>query len=220
MKAEKLSANLYILMGETLQEGDVSIASTSQENSTTMWHRRLGHMLERGLKVLAKRDLLPELKSVSLPFCEHCVVSKQNRLKFDRSTTKSKHILDLIHSDVWESPQMSLGGAKYFISFIDDYSRRLWVYPIKKKSDVFSIFKQFKALIELETGKKIKCLRIDNGGEYTNGDFLSFCKEEGIMRQFTVAHTPQQNGVAERMNRTLLERTRAMLRTAGLAKSF
>lgn len=69
MKAEKLSTNLYIIMGETLQEGDVSIASTSQENSTTMWHRKLGHMSERGLEVLAERYLLPGLKSVSLPFC-------------------------------------------------------------------------------------------------------------------------------------------------------
>lgn len=150
MKEEKLSSNIYILMGETLQEGDVSVASTSQENSMTTWHHRLGHMSERGLKVLVERDLLLGLKSVSLPFCEQCVIRKQHRLKFDRSTTKSKHILELIHSDVWESSQMSLGGPKYFVSFIDDYSRRLWIYPIKKKSDVFSIFKHFKALVELE----------------------------------------------------------------------
>ena len=94
------------------------------------------------------------------------------------------------------------------------------MYPIKKKSDVFPVFKAFKAQIELETRKKIKCLRTDNGGEYIDVDFLTFCKQEGIVRQFTVAHTPQQNGVAERMNRTLLERTSAMLKTAGMAKSF
>ena len=220
MKAEKISANLYMLLGDTLQEADASVAAASQEDSTTMWHRRLGHMSERGLKILAERKLLPGLTSVSLPFCEHCVTSKQHRLKFDRSTARSKYILDLIHSDVWESPEMSLGGAKYFVSFIDDYSRRLWVYPIKKKSDVFPVFKVLKAQVELETGKKIKCLRTDNGGEYTDGEFLAFCKQEGIKRQFTVSHTPQQNGVAERMNRTLLERTRAMLQTARLAKSF
>ena len=94
------------------------------------------------------------------------------------------------------------------------------MYPIKKKSDVFPVFKEFKAQVELETGKRIKCLRTDNGGEYTDGNFLAFCKQEGMKRQFTNAYTPQQNGVAERMNRTLLERTRAMLNTAGLAKSF
>ncbi|KAL4337997.1 hypothetical protein AHAS_Ahas12G0166100 [Arachis hypogaea] len=115
---------------------------------------------------------------------------------------------------------MSLGGAKYLVSFIDDYSRRLWMYPIKKKSDVFAMFKEFKAKLEIESGKKIKCLRTDNGGEYVDGDFLTFCKQAVIQRQFTVAYTPQQNGVTERMNRTLLERARAMLQTEGLAKSF
>ncbi|KAL4355798.1 hypothetical protein AHAS_Ahas09G0022700 [Arachis hypogaea] len=82
------------------------------------------------------------------------------------------------------------------------------------------MFKEFKAKLELESGKKIKCLRTDNGGEYVDGDFLTFCKQAGIQRQFTVAYTPQQNGVTEQMNRTLLERARAMLQTAGLAKSF
>jgi len=106
------------------------------------------------------------------------------------------------------------------VSFIDDYSRRLWVYPIKRKSDVFPVFKEFKARVELETGKRIKCLRTGNGGEYVDGDFLAFCKQKGIIRQFYVPHTPQQNGVAERMNRTLLEKTRVMQSTAGLTKSF
>jgi len=75
---------------------------------------------------------------------------------------------------------MSLGGAKYFVSSIDDYSRRIWVYPIKKKLDVFLAFKEFKARVELEFGKRIKCLRTDNGGEYIDADFLAFCKQEGI----------------------------------------
>ena len=91
---------------------------------------------------------------------------------------------------------------------------------LKKKSDVFPAFKEYKAHVKLESGKKIKCLRTDTGGEYTNGEFLAFCKQECIQRQFTVAYTLQQNGVAERMNRTLTERIRAMLRTAGLPNSF
>ncbi|KAL3846133.1 hypothetical protein ACJIZ3_003536 [Penstemon smallii] len=215
MKAEKIAANLYMLKGETQQEGEASIASeTSAENLTMMWHLKLGHMSERGLKILAEQKLLPGLKKVSLSFCEHCVTSKQHRLKFNNSSVRNKAILELIHSDVWQAPVMSLGGARYYVSFIDDYSRRCWVYPIKKKSDVFY------ARVELEFEKKIKCLRTDNGREYTCNEFDNFCQQEGIKRQFTVAYTPQQNGVAERMNRTLLECTRAMLRTAGMAKSF
>ncbi|KAH9726512.1 hypothetical protein KPL70_008282 [Citrus sinensis] len=200
-------------------EADTYVTSNGEE-STMMWHLKLGHMSEQSLKILSERKLLPGLKSVSLPFCEHCVISKEYSLKFSRSIARSKYILDLIHSDVWESPDISMGGAKYMVTFIDDYSRRCWVYLIKKKSDVFPVFKEYKARVELESGKKIKCLRTDNGGEYTDGEFLAFCKQEGIQRQFTVAYTPQQNGVAEWMNRTLTERIRAMLRTAGLPNSF
>ncbi|KAH9802840.1 retrovirus-related pol polyprotein from transposon TNT 1-94-like protein [Citrus sinensis] len=218
MKAGKIGANLFMFKGETLQEADACVAS-NEEESTMMWHLKLGHMSEQGLKILSERKLLPGLKSISLPFCEHCVISKQHRLKFSRSIARSKCILDF-HFDVWESPDISMRGAKYIVTFIDDYSRRYWVYPIKKKSDVFPVFKEYKARVELESGKKIKCLRTDNGGEYTDSEFLAFCKQEGIQRQFTVAYTPQQNGVAERMNKTLTERIRAMLRTADLPNSF
>ena len=106
------------------------------------------------------------------------------------------------------------------VTFIDDYSRRCWVYPIKKMSDVFSVFKEYEARMELKSSKRIKCLETDNGGEYTDDEFLAFCKQEGIQRQFTVACTPQKNRVAERMNRTLIEMIRAMLRTTGLPNSF
>ena len=81
----------------------------------------------------------------------HCVTSKQHRLKFNTSSSRSKTILELVHSDVWQTPVTSLGGAKYFVSFIDDYSRRCWEYPIKKKADVFSVFKAYKARVELES---------------------------------------------------------------------
>ncbi|KAL4271938.1 hypothetical protein GQ457_13G028490 [Hibiscus cannabinus] len=185
-----------------------------------LWHQKLGHMSEQGMKFLVEQRLLPGLTKVSLPLCEHCITSKQHRLKFNTSNSRGKTVLELVHSDVWQAPVTSLGGAKYFVSFIDDYSRRCWVYPIKKKADVFSTFKVFKARVELDTGNKIKCFRSDNGGEYTSDEFDDFCKNEGIKRQFTIVHTPQQNGVAERMNRTLLERTRAMLRAASLEKAF
>ena len=133
-------------------------------------------MSEQDLKILSERKLLPGLKSVSLLFCEYCVTSKHHLLKFSRSTARSKYILDLIHSDVWESPDISMGGAKYMVTFIDDYSRRCWVYLIKKNSDVFLVFKEYKTRLELESGKKIKYLRIDNGEEYTDSEFLAFSK--------------------------------------------
>ena len=148
-------------------------------------------MSENGLKILYDQKLLLGLTKVTLPFCEHCVTSKQHRLKFGTSTTKSKCILDRIHSDVWQAPVVSLRGAIYFVSFIDDFSRRCWVYPIRRKTDVLAVFKTFKARIELESEKKIKCLRTDNGGEYTSDELDNFCQHEGIKKQFTMAYTPQ-----------------------------
>ncbi|GJZ19365.1 retrovirus-related pol polyprotein from transposon TNT 1-94 [Tanacetum coccineum] len=221
MRGEKVAANLYQLKGEIMEEAEASVASHSPSHRVAVtWHQKLGHMSEQGMKILVERKLLPGLTKVSLPFCEHCVISKQHRLKFKTSNSRSVYVLELVHSDVWQAPVLSLGGAKYFVSFIDDYSRRCWVYPIKKKSDVFEVFKVYKARVELDSGKKIKCLRTDNGGEYTGDEFDTFCRQEGIKRQFTTAYTPQQNGVAERMNKTLLERARAMLATARLGKSF
>jgi len=170
-----------------------------------MWHKKLGHMSEKSLKILSYHKLLPRLTNVTLPFCEHCVTSKEHKLKFGTSIIKSKCILDLIHSNVWQARVVSLGGARHFVSFIDDFSKRCWVYPIRRKTNVPVVFKTFKAWVELEYEKKIKCLRTDNREEYTSDEFDNFYQHEGIKRQFTTAYTPQQNGVTERMNRTLLE---------------
>ena len=112
LKAEKIAANLYMLKGETHQEATISIASiSSTEKVTIMWHQKLGHMSEKGLKVLFYQKLILGLTKVSLPFCEHCVTSKQHRLKFNSSTARSKVILELIHFDVWQAPVISLEGV-------------------------------------------------------------------------------------------------------------
>ncbi|PKA55182.1 Retrovirus-related Pol polyprotein from transposon TNT 1-94 [Apostasia shenzhenica] len=178
-------------------------------------------MSERGLLELHNRKLLKGIKLCKIDFCESCVLSKQCRVKFITSNKRSKNISEYVHSDVWgPSPVTSLGGAKYFVTFIDDYLRKVWVYFLQHKSEVFEKFKYWKANIEKTTGKYIKVLRTDNGGEYTSKEFQDFCLKEGITRHFTIPNTPQQNGVAERMNRTLLERERCMRLFAGLSKSF
>ena len=143
MKEEKIGANLFMLKGETLQEADACVASNGEE-STMMWHLKLGYMSEQGLKILFERKLLLGLKSVSLPFCEHCVISKQHRLKFSRSIARSKCILHLIHSDVWESSDISMGGAKYMVTFIDDYSRKCWCIQLRKSQMYFQCLKNTK----------------------------------------------------------------------------
>jgi hypothetical protein len=102
------------------------------------------------------------------------------------------------------------------ITFIDDFSRKVWVYFLKHKNDALTAFKQWKSLVENQTGRKIKKLRTDNGLEFCNSEFNSLCADHGIARHKTVPGTPQRNGVAERMNRTILERVRCMLSNAGL----
>uniref|UniRef100_A0A2N9GRZ0 CCHC-type domain-containing protein n=1 Tax=Fagus sylvatica TaxID=28930 RepID=A0A2N9GRZ0_FAGSY len=142
-------------------------------------------------------------------------------VRFKTATHKTKGILDYVHSDIWGPVRTpSKGGAQYFMSFIDDYSRKAWVYFLKNKSEAFAKFKIWKAEVENQTGRKIKCLRTDNGTEYRDGDFLKFCEEHGIKRHFTVRKTPQQNGVAERLNRTITETARCLRLNAELPKIF
>ena len=106
------------------------------------------------------------------------------------------------------------------LPLFDDASRKLWVYILRTKDQVFQVFKKFHALIERETGRKLKRLRTDNGGEYTSREFEEYCSNHGIRHEKTVPGTPQHNGVAERMNRTIVEKVRSMLRMAKLPKTF
>lgn len=137
------------------------------------------------------------------------------------SEDRSNELLQIIHSDVCGPVNKnSIGGSRFFVTFIDDYSRYVTVYFLKSKDEVFKAFKDYKAEVEKQTGKKIKCLRTDNGREYLNKDFDNFLREHGIKRQLTIPYTPQQNGVAERANRTLVEMARTMIIHSGLSEGF
>ena len=129
--------------------------------------------------------------------------------------------MDLIHSDVFGSVDVpSIGRSVYYVSFIDDFSRRTWVNFLRSKAEVFSHFKEFKAMVELQTRKKIKCLRTNTGSEYCSNDFDTFCKDCDIKREKTTMYSRQQNGVAERMNKILMEKARSILSVARLEQNF
>ena len=158
---------------------------------------------------------------MSFDFCEHCIFGKQNHVSFPSSATRSKGVLDLIHNDIFGPvPTPSLGKSQYYVSFVDDYSRYAWIYFLKSKDEVFDKFREFKALVENQSKKNIKLLRYDNGGEYGSTKFEKFCKQCGIARQNTTPYTPQQNGVAKRLNRSLMEKAHSMLNGAGIAHEF
>jgi hypothetical protein len=221
MKGKKIG-NLYKLLGDTVT-GGVAMSTLAEPNddNTVLWHMRLGHLGECSMFELHKRNLLKGVKSCKLGFCKYCLYGKHQRVSFKVASHTSKGVLDYVHSDVWGPVVVpSNGGAHYFFSFIDDFSIKVWVYFMKHKLEVFTIFKQWKAQVENQTGRRVKYLRSDNGLEYKDTTFLEFCKTEGITRHFTVRGTPQQNGVAERMNRTLLEKARCMRLSAELPKSF
>ncbi|KAL2231966.1 UNVERIFIED_CONTAM: Retrovirus-related Pol polyprotein from transposon TNT 1-94 [Sesamum indicum] len=211
------SGTLYMAGGSS---SNIPFAETvSQAN---LWHNRLGHMSEKGMNVLKSKGRLPELKSVEVSHCEHCVFGKQKRVSFlTTGRTPRKEKLELVHTDLWgPAPVSSLGGSTYYMTFVDDSTRKVWVYFLKRKSDAFDTFRRWRALVENETGLQVKCLKSDNGGEYSSEGIKNYCADHGIRMQKTIPRTPQQNGVAERMNRTLNERARCMRLKSGLPKMF
>ncbi|WZZ37770.1 hypothetical protein YC2023_034029 [Brassica napus] len=207
---------LYVTQAKLCKE-EVNVAS----DDIDIWHRRLGHMSEKGLNILSRKKLLPDMKGISLSPCHDFLAGKQHRVAFRRSSTpmRRKHILDLVHTDVCSMSEKSNGGASYFVTFVDDHSRKVWVYLLKSKDQVLDAFKEFVAQAERSTGQKLKYVRSDNGGEY-RGPFEAFCKAHGIRMEKTPPKTPQLNGLAERMSRTITERVRCMLSHAKLPKPF
>jgi len=114
----------------------------------------------------------------------------------------------------------SLGGSRYFLLFTDDYSHMSWAYFLNFKSEAFENFRKFKALVEKQTGCNIKALRTDRGGEFLSNDFNLFCEENRILRELTTLYSPQQNGVTERKNRTVIEMARSLVNARGLPIHF
>jgi len=156
-----------------------------------------------------------------LDFCEHCVYGKACRVKFGTGQQRTKGTLDYIQADLWDpSRTSSHSGARYFLSMVDHYSRKLWIFILKNKDEVHDCFKNWKTLIENQTRKKVKRFRTNNGLEFCSDFFTNYCRKAGTTRHNTVVKTPQQNGLAERFNRTILERVRCMLLSANLSKSF
>ncbi|MCH81218.1 retrovirus-related pol polyprotein from transposon tnt 1-94, partial [Trifolium medium] len=212
---------MYILLAPVMIPTCFQIVKKDDEY---LWHCRYGHLSFKGLHALAKRDMvkgLPIMKD-NQELCSDCVVSKQHRDSIPKSTSWiASAKLELIHSDICGPINPSSnGGCRYFITFTDDFSRKTWSSPLKEKSSAFEIFKRFKALVEKESNNQIKCFRTDRGGEFTLSNFNDFCTEHGIKRQLTVAYTPQQNGVSERKNRTLMNMVRSMLTGKCVPKRF
>ena len=142
--------------------------------------------------MLLSKGKLPELKSIDFDMCESCILGKQKNVSFLKtSRTPKVEKLELIHTDLWGPSSVAfLGGSRYYITFIDDSSRKVWVYFLKNKFDVFKTFKKWNAMVEIETSLKVKYLRSDNGGEYIDGGFSEYCAAQGIRMEKTILETP------------------------------
>jgi hypothetical protein len=183
-----------------------------------LWHMRLAHIHYRALPALGKMvTSFPEILIQHKGVCRGCALGNNVKGSFLSSENRSKEILDLIHSDVCGPMTFaSLNGYLYYVLFINDHSRKTWIYFLKTKDGILARFQELKDQVENLTGRKIKVLRSDNGGEYTSKDLNNFCIEVGIKREYIVPYKPQQNGVAERKNKTIIEETKAMIHDQSL----
>jgi transposase InsO family protein len=153
--------------------------------------------------------------------CKHCQQGKQTKTKLKSKEYSTTKPLEIVHTDlVGPTTTKGLKGERYFMLLVDDYTRMTAVCFLKNKSEAFENFKIYKEMVENEMDSRIKCLRSDNGGEFTSKEFMDYCSNHGIKRQFSVARTPQQNGVVEIKNKTVQEMTRTMIMDSKLTDIF
>ncbi|KAL0544331.1 hypothetical protein IC582_019444 [Cucumis melo] len=202
----------------------------TNESSAYLWHKRLGHISKERIKRLIKNEILPDLNFTDLGICVDCIKGKQTKHSVNKEATRSSQLLEIIHTDICGSFDVpSFGEEKYFITFIDDFSRYGYIYLLHEKSQEIDALKVFINEVERQLDRKVKILRSDRGGEYYGkydengqcpGPFAKFLESHGICAQYTMPGTPQQNGVAERRNRTLMNMVRSMLINSSLLVSL
>lgn len=209
---------LYVLDTEECS----AMAASDESKSMELWHKRLGHLgYDNVQKLIDGMVTGITVSNAERPVCESCIKGKQTRNPFPKSVSRAETPLALVHTDVCGPMEVeSISGYRYFITLIDDATRMTHVYFIIEKSEVVSKIVEYKNLAETQMGLKLKILRSDNGGEYDNRMLAALLRKHGIKHQLSIAYTPEQNGMSERANRTIVERAQTMLSDAGLEKRF
>lgn len=192
------------------------------------WHSRLGHLSYGGLAKLAAGGMADGLNISAAEFtkagegvCDVCQLSKQPQLPFEAADSSTSRPLELLHSDLMGpiSPP-SRNGEKYLLTLLDDYTGLSVVVALKNKTQVLAAMQEQISMLETQSGQQLKEMRTDNGTEYVNDKVLQYLRAKGVVDQHSMPHTPQQNGKAERLNRTLQERVRAMLIESAMSNSY
>lgn len=210
------SGGLYLF--DELVNGESNLAMCNSvfvcRVSSELWHQRLGHPADQVLSSLGNKIGLKRMNHLSP--CDVCHRAKQTREPFPLSDHKTESIGDLIHCDVWGPYRVvSKEGFKYFLTIVDDFSRAVWVYLLKSKTEVGHYITNFIKLIFTQFNKKVKIIRSDNGTEFVNNQLSSLFNDLGMIHQTSCAYTPQQNGIAERKHRHLLNVARSLMFQGG-----
>ena len=218
----KLEGCLYTLETKRLS----STVDSAHVASLQLWHERLAHVDRRGIAQMVRKGVVKGIQisnSDSQGDCMACIQGKAHRAAIPavRTSARASGMLDRIHSDVCgPMEEVSIGGSRYFVSFIDEHSSWVTVYCVKQKSEVSDCFLSYQKFCERQHGRKIRILRSDRGGEYLSNGLQTHFDDTGIQHELTTAYTPHQNGMAERLNRTLVSLVRSMLQHKGLCKSL
>jgi transposase InsO family protein len=240
-RAEKQDNRLYRILARarptgkevSSKESDAALAAVAPQEECPLQvaHQRMGHLHFKGLQQLHSQQLATDIPWKAAPAneqanasaCDSCHMGKSHRAAMPHAAAKhTTQALELVHSDICGPMQTASMHTKavYFITFIDDHTRFTVLYAIRHKSEAFQCFLAYKAYAENATGKRLRCLRSDGGGEYHSGQFTAYLRANGITRQTTPPHTPEHNGVAERANRTLVESAKCMMHTSGLPPTY
>jgi len=190
------------------------LSETGGENF--LWHQRYEHINLRYLNMLSEKRMVQALPKIKFPseVCDMCCTGKQATSSYKAQVPfKATRKLEVIHSNVCGPFEVkSIGGNSYFVTFIDEFSRKVWIYLLAKKSEVLGVFKKFRLLVQNESGEVISKLRTYGGGEYTYTEFNDFCSSNGINHEVNAPYIPQHNGVSEKNNKTLVNMMRSMLK--------
>jgi transposase InsO family protein len=193
-----------------------------RDDEAWQWHERFGHLHFEALKRLSVKGMvrgLPSLDHVE-QFCDVCVLTKQRRLPFpQQSSFRAKD--RLVHGDLCgpvtpATPE----GRRYFLLLVDDLSRYMWFVVLGSKGEAANAIRRAQAAAEAECGRKLRVLRTDNGGEFMAAEFTSYCVDEGVQRHYSAPYSPQQNGVVERRNQTVVGMARALVKQRGMLAVF
>jgi len=206
---------LYKVNNNSFKKKEILSVDKTDNISKEIWHRRLGHFYQNNLNKYL------EMHNIKSPLCIDCKISKMKRIAHNGEPPKAKEKLEVIHSDISGPVNPSIDNKKYFITFMDEFSRKVWIFTLKSKSEapdiIIDFFKylnnQFKEL-------SIKKFRTDGGKEYKNKKINKLCKEYGIEKLYSAPYNPEINGKAERINQTLVNAAISLLHWAGMSENF